>query len=162
VPVVFVVAVSPLRADALVATPAPLPPIAPAQPVPTYQEPPDMESLAPDRDEEPPLPDEARARIQMVAGAATSPIEASPGAVLHVRFGTSSDADRVISAMQTVRELLRARPGPTRVIIHVPHPGAGSLPMELRTGVAYDGDLVAEIGRRWTDGLVRMELAGNG
>ena len=54
------------------ATPASQPghrcrPSRPAEPIPTYREPPDVERLAPDRDVEPALPDEARNRA---AGAA--------------------------------------------------------------------------------------------
>ena len=58
--------------------------------------------------------------------------------------------------------LLRDRPGATRVVIHVPSPGAGeSLPMELRWGVAYDAELLAEVRRRLGEGLVDLRLSSN-
>jgi len=51
--------------------------------------------------------------------------------------------------MEQVKALLRDRPGSTRVVIHVPAAGGGApLPMELRRGVAYDAELVAEVRRR--------------
>jgi hypothetical protein len=62
--------------------------------------------------------------------------------------------------METVKQLLRDRPGGTRVVIHVPTPGGGrALPMELRWGVAYDAELLAEVRRQLGDGLVELKLA---
>ena len=34
--------------------------------------------------------------------------------------------------------------------------------MELRVGVAYDAELLAEVQRRLGEGLVRLELSGPG
>jgi hypothetical protein len=63
--------------------------------------------------------------------------------------------------MEQVKALLRDRPGTTRVVIHIPAPGGGAaLPMELRRGVAYDAELLAEVRRRLGDGLVDLRLAG--
>ncbi len=61
-----------------------------------------------------------------------------------------------------VRDVLRRRPGATPVTIHLPQ-GAGkpALPMELRVGVAYDAELVAEVGRRLRPGVVELELVGD-
>jgi hypothetical protein len=152
--------VSPLRAEARVATAAGLPDIAPGEPIPTYQEPPGLERLAPDRDLEPALPDEARDRAADAAGAATPPIDASPGAILHVRFAGGAGTDRVVGAMEAFKGLLVERPGSTRVVLHVPTPtGASSLPMELRRGVAYDADLLAEVRRRLGEGIVELNLS---
>ncbi|HEY6056458.1 MAG TPA: DNA polymerase III subunit alpha [Candidatus Limnocylindrales bacterium] len=161
--------VSPLRAEARGAegaTPAapaevaPTPPLDPAEPLATYQEPPGAMGGDDDRDDGPALPDEERARVARSAVASTAPLEAPPGAILHVRFGSASDADRVIAAMREVRELLRSRPGATPVVVHVPQgSGRTSLPMELRSGVAYDADLLAEVRRRLGDGLVDLRLA---
>ena len=111
------------------------------------------------RDDDPPLPDEERQRAARSATATTVPMEAVPGAVLHVRFGDVGETDSVVRAMSEVRDLLRARPGSTRVVVHVPQ-GAGrpALPMELRTGVAYDAELLAEVRRRLGDGLVDLAL----
>jgi hypothetical protein len=136
-----------------------LPRVAPAEPVGTYLEPPGvMGSDAGDR-EEPAVPDEARARIVADATADT-PQAAGPGTVLHVRFERAAAPDRLVLAMEQVKAVLRDRPGGTRVVIHVPggH-GDGALPMELRRGVAYDAELVAEVRRRLGEGLVDLRLA---
>ncbi|MEA2518911.1 MAG: polymerase subunit alpha, partial [Chloroflexota bacterium] len=143
------------RADAL-------PEIAPAEPIPTYDEPagfaaagrPGVES-----DDEPALPDEARARAAQASAAPTSQIESRPDQILHVRFGAAS-SDRLVLAMEAFKVLLRERPGGTRVVLHVPGPtGAGSLPMELSRRVAYDAELLSEVRRRLGEGLVDLRLA---
>jgi hypothetical protein len=62
--------------------------------------------------------------------------------------------------METIRALLRERPGGTRVVLHVPATNSPStLPMELTRRVAYDADLLAEVQRRLGDGLVDLRLA---
>ena len=117
--------------------------------------------LAPDR-EEPPLPDEARAAALGVAAAPTAPREAGPDGRLHVRFAAGIPADDLQAAMAEVRDVLRGRPGATRVTIHLPQgPGRPPLPMELRAGVAYDAELAAEVGRRLRPGLVELALAAD-
>jgi hypothetical protein len=58
--------------------------------------------------------------------------------------------------MEAFKSVLRERPGATRVVIHVPGPGGGQ--MELRRGVAYDAELLAEVRRRLGDGLVDLRL----
>jgi hypothetical protein len=111
-----------------------------------------------DRDE-PPVPDEARARI-VADATADAPVDAGPNTVLHVRFASVAPSDRVIGAMETFKSVFRDRPGETRVVIHVPGPGGGAaLPMELRRGVAYDAELLAEIRRRVGEGIVEIHLA---
>jgi hypothetical protein len=137
---------------------ASLPSIAPAEPVSTYPDTPGV-ATAPDSDDEPAVPDEARARI--VADATSdSPVDAGPDTILHVRFAGSAAPDRVVGAMEAFKAVLRDRPGATRVVIHVPASGGGSaLPMELRRGVAYDAELLAEVRRRLGDGLVELRLA---
>jgi hypothetical protein len=111
-----------------------------------------------DDHDEPSVPDEARARIVADATAET-PVEAGPLTILHVRFASIAPSDRVIVAMETFKAVLRDRPGETRVVIHVPGPGgSAALPMELRRGVAYDAELLAEIRRRLGDGLVELNL----
>ena len=153
--------VSPLRADARPAEPVEaLPPLAPAEPIPTYQDLPSIDRLGPDRDVEPALPDEARERAADAAAAGTRPLDASPMAVLHVRFAGTAGTDRVVGAMEAFKGLLIERPGSTRVVLHVPSSGAGSpLPMELRRGVAYDAELVAEVRRRLGEGVVDLSLS---
>jgi hypothetical protein len=155
--------VSPLRADAPVeAVPVAtsgsasgLPAIAPAEPIPTYVEPP----TGADRDDEhdePALPDEARSQAADAATRATLPIEAGPNQVLHVRFGGPS-ADRILEAMRWFRELIRNRPGDTRVLVHLDVAGLEALPMELRP-VAYDAELLADVRRRFGEGVVELSL----
>jgi hypothetical protein len=61
--------------------------------------------------------------------------------------------------MATVRDLLRSRPGATQVIVHLPQGhGRPDLPMELRSGVAYDTDLMAEVNRRLRPEICTLEL----
>ena len=159
--------VSPLRAGAtgatgsLVGVPSDLPAIRPGEPIPAYSEPPGLESAVSDHDdEEPPLPEEMRGRAADLAAAPTSPLDAGPGQVLHVRFSTVAGADRVVRAMETLRSLIRERPGSTTVVLHLPGGvGGDALPMELRTRVAYDADLLAEVSRRLGGDLVELRLA---
>jgi hypothetical protein len=151
--------VSPLRAEAQ--TGSDLPRIAPAEPISTYTEPAGLSSLGggvADADDEPALPDEARARAAHESQAPTSQIESQPDQVLHVRFGGAT-SDRLVLAMETFKNLLRERPGGTRVVLHVPAPtGSGSLPMELSRRVAYDAELLSEVRRRLGEGLVDLTL----
>jgi hypothetical protein len=134
--------------------------IAPAEPIPTYQEPPGLERLSPDDDLEPALPDEARDRAAVAARAPTPPLDPSPTAILHVTFASGAGTDRVVGAMEAFKGLLVERPGPTRVVLHVPAPSGGeALPMELRRGVAYDAELVAEVRRRLGEGIVELSLS---
>jgi DNA polymerase-3 subunit alpha len=153
---------------------AALPPIAPAEPVPTYVEAgaraagaadapdgpePAAGTGAPEHDDEPALPEEARQRVAASAAAPTIPLEAPrQDAVLHVHF-RSGPATRLVDAMRAFQGLVRERPGETRVVAHVPGPGGEALPMELRTPVAYDADFLAEIRRRLGEGTVDLRLA---
>ena len=138
-----------------------LPRIAPAEPVATYAEAPGNPELV-DHDLEPALPDEARSRAAAEASASTEPVEAaSVGSVLHVRFG-GAPATQLVSAMETFRQLARERPGDTRVVVHVPVQGGSALPMELRNGVAYDADLLAEVRRRLGEAVVQLSVAPPG
>jgi hypothetical protein len=141
------------------APPDAMPRIQPAEPVPTYVEPPGTVAIAEEPDDEPSVPDEARARI-VGDIASDAPVDAGPESVLHVRFEDGAGPDRLVRAMETVKLLLRDRPGGTRVVIHVPTPGGGrALPMELRKGVAYDAELLAEVRRQLGEGLVELRLA---
>jgi hypothetical protein len=146
------------EAPADLASPAPgLPTIAPAEPVSTYPEVAE-DAPGPEHDNDPAVPDEARARI-VADATADSPVDAGPDTVLHVRFAGSAAPDRVVGAMETFKALLRDRPGATRVVIHVPSPTGPPLPMELRRGVAYDAELLAEVRRRLGDGMIELRLA---
>jgi DNA polymerase III subunit alpha len=140
--------------------PQAMPRIDPGEPVPTYLAGPGSVAVAPaDGGDEASVPDEARARI--VADATSGgPVTAGPDSVLHVRFETAASTDRLIGAMEQFKALMLDRPGATRVVIHVPGPGGGAaLPMELRRGVAYDAELLAEVRRRLGEGLVDLRLA---
>ncbi len=149
--------VSPRRGGGVAEAPAPtaLPAIAPAEPVSTYPEVAGVDT-APETDEEPSVPDEARARI-VADATADAPVDAGPGTTLHVRFAGSVPSERMVGAMEAFRAVMRDRPGTTKVVIHVPGPGGGE--MELRRGVAYDAELLAEVRRRLGDGLVELRLA---
>jgi hypothetical protein len=148
--------VSPLRGDG--GPSAPLPVIAPADPVPTYIGP-DAGPLDDDRDPEPAVPDEARDQI-LDSARANAPVDARAGAILHVRFARHAAPERLVSAMEAFKGVLRDRPGGTKVVIHVPGPSGGEpLPMELRRGVAYDAELLAEVRRRLGEGVVDLQLA---
>ncbi len=106
------------------------------------------------------MPDEARARIVADGDSRRAPVRPARDTVLHVRFEGGAAPDRLVSAMEQFKALLRDRPGATRVVIHVPAPGGGTaLPMELRRGVAYDAELLAEVRRRLGEGSVDLRLA---
>jgi DNA polymerase-3 subunit alpha len=146
--------VSPLRGRDPVAvlvgrSPPDLPAIHPAEPFPFESEPEGLRAVGPEIDE-PALPDDARGRARAAAAAPTVPTEASADQVLHVRFIGGASAERT---MEELRTLIRARPGATRVVLHVPGVRGGELPMELRSGVAYDADLLAEVTRRLGSGV---------
>jgi DNA polymerase-3 subunit alpha len=145
-------------AIATTSSPAIAPAIAPAEPVPAYDEPAGAMAASPDLDDEPPWPDEARARAVDAAEAPTRPTDAGPGGVLHVRFSAAAGLDRAVGAMEALRTLIRARPGSTPVVLHVPVGADEARPMELRSGVAYDAELLAEIRRQMGDGIVELRL----
>jgi DNA polymerase-3 subunit alpha len=150
--------VSPLRRGAAaVAAPASLaPPPLPGQPLSAVPAPDDLAALSPDR-EEPPLPDEARDAAARASAAPTTPLEAGSG-LLNIRFTRGANPTRIVTALTELRAVLKARPGATRVVFHVPQPSGETLPMEVRFGVAYDSELVAEVRRRLGEGLVRLEI----
>ena len=139
-----------------------LPPIAPAEPVSTYPATAGRRPAVPTQDDEPPVPDEARARIvadatrrrAVDAGRTPSSTSGSPG---------GAPSDRVVGAMET----FKARPARPAGRDPGRHPRAGAgrrraLPMELRRGVAYDAELLAEVRRRLGDGLVDLRLGLTG
>jgi len=149
--------VSPLRGTA--AAVAELPAIDPAEPVPTYDETGSSAAAAPDLDVEPALPDEARSRAVAAAARTTAPLAVDgPDRVLHVRF-SPGPAHQLVVAMEAFRQLVRERPGETRIVVHVPAPGGAALPMELRVAVAYDAELLAEVQRRLGEGIAELSLA---
>jgi hypothetical protein len=152
--------VSPLRGGQVSGTievvlggPRPSPPEPRLEPT----EPPSVEFLDPEHEDESPLPDEARSRVLAEETAPTRPVEALPGQRLHVRFGETAQ-ETLVGALESLRQVLQARPGETPITLHIPA-GAGRVqPMELRNGVAYDAELVTEIQRRLGKGLARLDL----
>jgi hypothetical protein len=129
----------------------------PGEPLSSIPEPEDLAFLAPDRDE-PPLPDEERAVAVRASAAPTVPLEAPESGILNVRFTRGADTGRIVTAMEELRAMLKERPGATRVVFHLPQQGGATLPMELRGGVAYDSELLAEARRRLGEGLVHLNL----
>ena len=115
--------------------------------------------LGPEADEEPALPDEIGRREAALAEAPTQPRDAGADAVLHVRFADAVGHEHIVSAMETVQALFRDRPGATRVVLHLPAAGGSGLPLELRRGVAYDAELLADVRRRLGEGVVELTLA---
>jgi len=96
-------------------------------------------------------PDQTTPSVEPTPEPTPSPaVEAAPDAVLHVRFAREAGTERVVTAMQAFKAVLQARPGGTRVVVHVPAPGGTALPMELH-GVAYDAELEAEVAHLQAD-----------
>jgi len=133
----------------------------PSEPLSAPPEPDGFAAFAPDR-EEPPLPDEARAVAARASAAPTTPVEAPEAGVLQVRFTRGAGTDRIVWAMEELRTMLKERPGATRVVFLIPGPGGGNLPLEIRSGVAYDAELLAEVRRRLGEGLVHIDLSTGG
>jgi DNA polymerase-3 subunit alpha len=128
----------------------------PAEPRGESPDPAALHALAPEHEEEPPLSDEARREAAARDASPTRPLQALPGQRLHVHFRPVG-GDTLGSAFETLRELLHAHLGETPVVLHIPA-GSQEQTMELRTGVAYDAELLADIDRR-LPGLARAELA---
>jgi hypothetical protein len=130
----------------------------PPRPVGPEPAPDDLAAFAPER-EEPPLPDEAQAVAVRASGAPTEPREAPHAGVLNVRFTRGADTARIVLAMEELRAVFKNWPGSTRVVFHIPAEKGATLPMEVRSGVAYDSELLAEVRRRLGEGLVRLEVS---
>jgi hypothetical protein len=120
-------------------------------------EPASLQPLADEGSEEPPLPEEVGAALGRAAATSTTPIEAGPGQVLHIRFAVAPD-ERIVAAFAELRSLIRERPGGTPVVLHVPAGPGRTREMRLGSGIAYDAELLAEVHRRLA-GLVRLEVA---
>ncbi len=129
----------------------------PPEPIGDLPGPPSLGSLAPDGGDEPPWPDEARAEQVRELDAATPQVSAGVAQVLHVRFGRAPQ-DRVAAAFGTLREVFVAHPGDTGVVLHVPAAGGRQQEMQLRIGVAYDAELLADVQRR-LGGLAELSLS---
>ncbi|HEY5488381.1 MAG TPA: hypothetical protein VIK00_00955, partial [Candidatus Limnocylindrales bacterium] len=108
--------------------------------------------------DEPPFPDEVMAAVVAAQNQPTTPVEASPDQALHVHFARGAQ-DQVIQAFGALREIIHGRPGPTRVVLHVPTSDGRMQRMDLRVGVAYDSELLAIIERRLGPRSVELRLA---
>ena len=151
------VRVSPLRGGGVTVLDSAGPPPRPAEPLSSVPSPDDLAALAPER-EEPPLPDEARAVAARASVAPTAPLEAPEAGILAVHFTRGADTSRIVWAMEELRAMLKQHPGSTRVVFHIPASGGQTLAMEIRSGVAYDSELLSEVQRLLGEGLVRLEL----
>ena len=100
--------------------------------------------------------DEWSAAVASAAAAPTVPVEAGPAQVLHVRFAPAPD-ERLVSAFGELRTLIKSRPGSTPIVLHVPAGGGRTQEMRLGVGIAYDTELVAEVGRRFGS-LLQLSL----
>jgi len=120
-------------------------------------EPDSLQGLGPDDHEEPALPDEASAVVARMARQPTVPVEAAPGQTLHIRF-RHAPGDDVVRGFGELRAVIQERPGETPVVLHIPSGPGREQQMQLRIGVAYDTDFVAEVQRRLGEGLVQLHL----
>jgi DNA polymerase-3 subunit alpha len=130
----------------------------PPEPLTGEPGPDDLASLSWD-DDEPALPDEARAAVAKAEAAPTAPLEAPERGVLQVGFAGTADPDWIVRAMEELRAVFRERPGDTRVVVELPGPDGAVSAMEIRSGVAYDAELLAEVRRRLGDGLIKLTLS---
>ena len=110
-----------------------------------------------DADDEPPLPDEASAVIASAAVASTVPVEAGADQTLHIRFADAPD-ERIVAAFTQLRALIKSRPGATPVVLHIPAGPGRSREMRLGVGIAYDAELLSEVGRSFGS-LLELRLA---
>jgi len=114
-------------------------------------------SLADDHDDAPALPDEARAAVARAAVASTVPVEAGPDQVLHIRFA-NAPSEHIVTTFGELRSLIKSRPGSTPVVLHIPAGPGRTQEMRLGVGIAYDGELLAEVNRGFGSRL-QLELA---
>jgi hypothetical protein len=129
----------------------------PLEPISGLAEPPAFAALVPDRDEEPPLPDEILATLADAATAPTEALEAGPGQILHVRFASAPN-EHIVAAFGELRALIKSRPGTTPVVLHIPAGAGRTQEMRLGVGIAYDAELLADVRRRFGD-LLQLRLA---
>ena len=152
------VATSPPDAGPVGDAPPPLelPPQDVLEPVSGPTQPPAFEGVGPEGSDEPPLPEEASAAVASAAVAPTVPVEAGPDQVLHVRFATAPD-ERLVAIFGELKTLIKSRPGSTPIVLHIPAGVGRTQEMRLGVRIAYDGELVAEIERRF-GGLLQLQL----
>jgi len=148
---------APVGAQPATDMPAPIDlPDGPAEPLSGPSEPTTLAGLAPDGRDEPPLPDEARAAVASAATATTTPVEAGPTQVLHIRFAAAPD-ERIVDAFGELKALIKSHPGSTPIVLHIPAGAGRAQEMRLGVGIAYDAELVAEVSRRFGS-LLQLQL----
>lgn len=115
------------------------------------------------------VPEEREGEIRMsgpvvpVSEAPADPVEAPVGAALHIRFQPGQSVEETVRAMEVVKSELRSRPGNTKVVVYIPQAGgAQHLPMEIRSGVAWDPSFPAAIRGRVGPSAVRFDIVPEG
>jgi DNA polymerase III alpha subunit len=134
--------------------------------IPAGMVPEGMETSAPLMPERAPAEFDAAVAVEAppaepLAGAMSNPdpAEIPAGAVLHIKFKARQSVEETIRAMEIVKGELRARPGATRVVVHIPQGGGAQLlPMEQRNGVAWDAGLPAILRDRVGGDGIELEL----
>ncbi|MEP7360850.1 MAG: DNA polymerase III subunit alpha, partial [Chloroflexota bacterium] len=109
-------------------------------------------------DDEPPLPEEVVAELAAADQQPTAPVQASSGQVLHVTLEPGAQ-EQILAALKELREIVHERPGDTPLVLHIPAGGGRVQRMELRTGVAYDAELLATVTRRLGPRTARLNLS---
>jgi DNA polymerase III subunit alpha len=136
--------------------PLDIPPQEPLDPLAGPVAPPAFDGLGPEDSDDPPMSEEATAAVASAAAARTMPVAAGPDQVLHIRFAQAED-DRLVAVFEGLKAIIKSRPGETAVVLHIPAGGGRTQEMHLGAGIAYDSELVAECGRRFS-GLLQLAL----
>ena len=63
-----------------------------------------------------------------------------------------------MAAFSELRALIKSRPGATPVVLHIPAGPGRTQEMRLGVGIAYDAELLAEVGRSFGN-LLQLRLA---
>jgi hypothetical protein len=114
-------------------------------------------AVAGEHADQPALPEEARAQVRAEELAPTLPVEASPGQALQIRF-RAAPPDELVGAFEQLKALIQDHPGETTVVLRLPAGQNREQRMQLRTGVAYDAELLAALRRRIGDQLLDLTL----
>ena len=82
---------------------------------------------------------EAGAVVVAAAQAGTVPVAARPGQVVHIRFERATD-ERIVATFGDLRSSIKAHPGSTPVVLHIPAGAGRTQEMRLGVGIAYDSE----------------------
>jgi DNA polymerase-3 subunit alpha len=105
----------------------------------------------------PPLPEETSRQMAAAAEAPTEAVQAASGQALHIRF-LGAPQEEILSGFRALREIIHLHPGDTPVVLRIPAGPGREQRMELRIGVAYDAELLADVRRRLGERLVELRL----